>query len=111
MRKKTYRVQLTAEEEKQLKDITRKGVHTVRQIIRARILPLLNEKTEQEGKPAKIPEQTTVRMPYYSGISSKQTIRAGKTGTGTEPEETGNTTSTGQSNRGNSGKDHRDKLR
>jgi transposase len=60
MREKTYRVQLTAEEEKRLKDIISKGVHPARQIARARILLLLNEKTDGEGKPVKIPEQTEV---------------------------------------------------
>jgi hypothetical protein len=60
MRKKAYRVQLTAEEEKQLAGIISKGVHPARQITRARVLLLLNEKTGREGKPAKIPEQTEV---------------------------------------------------
>jgi hypothetical protein len=60
VRGKTYRVQLTAEEEKQLKDIVSKGVHPARQIIRARILLLLNEQTDGEGKPVKAPEQTAV---------------------------------------------------
>jgi hypothetical protein len=58
MRKKAYRVQLTAEEEKQLEGIISKGVYPARQITRARVLLLLNEKTGREGKPVKIPEQT-----------------------------------------------------
>jgi transposase len=60
MRKKAYRVQLTAEEEKQLEGIISTGVHPARQITRARILLLLNEKTDREGKPVKVPEQTEV---------------------------------------------------
>jgi transposase len=60
MRRKTYRVQLTAEEEKQLRDIISKGIHPARQITRARILLLLNEKTDRDGKPVKVPEQTEV---------------------------------------------------
>jgi transposase len=60
MRGKTYRVHLTAEEERRLRDIISKGVHSARQIRRARILLLLNEKTDGEGKPVRVPEQTEV---------------------------------------------------
>jgi hypothetical protein len=55
MRKKTYRVRLTAEEKKRLEDIVNKGVHPVRQVRRARILLLLNE-----GEEAKVPEQSEI---------------------------------------------------
>jgi hypothetical protein len=60
MRGKTYRVHLTAEEEMRLRDIISKGVHPARQITHARILLLLNEKTDGEGQPVRVPEQTDV---------------------------------------------------
>jgi hypothetical protein len=58
MRGKTYRVHLTKDEEKQLKDIVSKGVHPARQITRARILLLLNE--GQEGNSVVVPEQREI---------------------------------------------------
>jgi transposase len=60
MRGKTYRVHLTEDERQRLLDIVTKGAHPVRQITRARILLLLNEGTEHEGKPVKVPEQSGV---------------------------------------------------
>jgi hypothetical protein len=45
---------------KQLAGIISKGVHPARHITRARVLLLLNEKTDREGKPVKVPEQTEV---------------------------------------------------
>jgi hypothetical protein len=72
MRGKTYRVQLTEDEQRRLKDITDKGVHPARQMTRARILLLLHEGTDPAGKPSKVPEQSgiveqclcTVRLVY-----------------------------------------------
>ena len=55
MRGKTYRVYLTNEEEKRLNDIVSKGVHPARQITRARILLLLNEGENPEGKTRSVP--------------------------------------------------------
>jgi transposase len=60
MSEKTYRVRLTAEEEQRLKDIISKGVHTARQVRRARILLLPNEWTDQEGNPVKAPAQNEI---------------------------------------------------
>jgi hypothetical protein len=60
MRGKTYRVHLTHEEEKRLKDIISKGVHPARQITRARILFLLNEREDPEGKALPVPEQQEI---------------------------------------------------
>jgi transposase len=51
MRGKTYRVHLTKDEERQLKDIVSKGVHPAGQITRARIVLSLNEGPDGEGKP------------------------------------------------------------
>ncbi|MDR3173985.1 MAG: helix-turn-helix domain-containing protein [Treponema sp.] len=58
MRKKTYPVHLTSEEERQLKDIVDGGVHPARQVRRARILLLLNEGTDGAG--LKVPEQRKI---------------------------------------------------
>jgi transposase len=55
MRGKTYRVHLTKDEEKRLKDIVNKGIHPARQITRARILLLLNE-----GVSVSVPEQSEI---------------------------------------------------
>jgi transposase len=59
MRGKTYRVHLTKDEEKRLRDITGKGVHPARQVTRARILLLLNEGTG-EGNPVKVLKQSEI---------------------------------------------------
>jgi hypothetical protein len=76
MRRKSYRVQLTAEEEKQLKDIVSKDVHPARQIRRVRILLLLNEKTDGEGRLVRVPEQTEVAG--QCGCHTTLVYRAGK---------------------------------
>ena len=60
MRGKTYRVQLTADEQQRLEDIMSKGVHPARQITRAHILLLLNEGTDQAVKPVRVPEQRDI---------------------------------------------------
>jgi transposase len=60
MRRKTYRVHLKTDEKKQLEDMVSKGVHPARQITRARILLLLNEGEEREGKPAVVLEQSEI---------------------------------------------------
>jgi hypothetical protein len=60
MRGKTYRVHLSKEEEKRLTDIISKGVHPARQITRARILLLLNEREDAEGKTLPVPEQQEI---------------------------------------------------
>jgi hypothetical protein len=60
MRRKTYRVHLTKDEENQLKDIVSKGVHPARQITRARILLLLNEGEDQEGNSVVVPDQREI---------------------------------------------------
>jgi transposase len=60
MRGKTYQVHLTKEEEKRLEDIVSKGVHPARQVRRARILLLLNEGENREGKPVKAPKQSEI---------------------------------------------------
>jgi transposase len=60
MRGKTYRVHLTKDEEKKLKDIVNQGVHPPRQITRARILLLLNEGEDWEGRPIPAPEQSEI---------------------------------------------------
>jgi hypothetical protein len=59
MRGKTYRVHLTKNEEKRLKDIIRTGVHPARQITRARILLGLNEGEDREH-PLPVPEQRDI---------------------------------------------------
>jgi transposase len=82
MRGKIYRVQLTEDEQRRLKDITTKGVHPARQMIRARILLLLDEGRDMAGKPVKAPEQReiaeqcrcTVRLVY---AVSKQYVKEG----------------------------------
>jgi transposase len=50
MRRKTYQVHLTAEEKKRLEDIVSKGTHPARQVTRARILLLLNEREDNQGE-------------------------------------------------------------
>jgi transposase len=60
MRRKTYRVHLTKDEAKQVKDIISKGVHPARQVMRARILLLLNEGTGRDGEPVKEREQREI---------------------------------------------------
>jgi transposase len=60
MRGKTYRVHLTKDEENQLKDIIGKGAPPARQVKRTRILLLLNEGTDEEGKPVKAPEEKEI---------------------------------------------------
>jgi transposase len=60
MRKKTYRVHLTAEEKRRLEDIVSKGLHPARQVRRARILLLLNEGEGPEGEPLRVPEQSEI---------------------------------------------------
>jgi hypothetical protein len=60
MNGKTYRVHLTGEEEKHLKDTVNKGVHPARQVRRAQILLLLNEREDREGKPLKTPQQSGI---------------------------------------------------
>jgi hypothetical protein len=57
MRRKSYRVRLTAEEKKRLEDIVNKGVHPAQQVRRARILLLLNE---GEGGKGKASEQSEI---------------------------------------------------
>jgi hypothetical protein len=82
MRGKIYRVQLTEDEQRRLKDITTKGVHPARQMTRARILLLLDEGTDPAGKPVKVPEQSeiaeqcrcTVRLVY---VVSRQYVKEG----------------------------------
>jgi transposase len=46
--------------EKQLKDIVSKGVHPARQITRARILLLLNERKDREGNAGAVPGQREI---------------------------------------------------
>jgi hypothetical protein len=53
MKEKSYRVHLTAEEQQRLEDPVNKGC--IRQC--ARILLLLNEKTDHAGNPVKVPAQ------------------------------------------------------
>jgi hypothetical protein len=60
MRGRIYRVHLTEEEQQRLKDIVNKGVHLARQIIRARVLFLLHEETDQEGKACKAMEESGI---------------------------------------------------
>jgi hypothetical protein len=60
MRERIYRVHLTEEERQRLKNIASKGVHPARQIIRARILLLLNEETGQAGKAGRAMEESRV---------------------------------------------------
>jgi transposase len=82
MRGKIYRVHLTEDEQQRLNNIVSKGIHPVRQITRARILLLLNEGTDQAGKPVTVPEQTdiaercgcTTSLVY---IVSKQYVKEG----------------------------------
>ncbi|MDR1902566.1 MAG: helix-turn-helix domain-containing protein [Treponema sp.] len=81
MRKKIYRVKLTADEKKQLEDIINKGVHPARQMIRASILLLLNEE-DQDGNPIKVPEQTEIAQRYQCStalvyIISRQYVKEG----------------------------------
>ncbi|MDR1231367.1 MAG: IS630 family transposase [Spirochaetaceae bacterium] len=60
MKGKTCRVHLTEDEQRRLEDTVAKGVHPAREITRARILLLLNEGTDREGKPVKVLEQTGI---------------------------------------------------
>jgi hypothetical protein len=60
MRQKIYRVRLTNEERWRLEDIVSKGVRPAQQITRARVLLLLNEGTDGEGKAVTVPEQTDI---------------------------------------------------
>jgi transposase len=60
MRKKAYRIQLTKDEKTLLEDIVSKGIYPARQVRRARILLLLNEGEEREGKALKVPEQSDI---------------------------------------------------
>jgi transposase len=60
MRRKTYQVHLTGDEEKQLKDIISKGVHPARQVTRAHILLLLHEGTDREGNSITAKEQSEI---------------------------------------------------
>ena len=83
MREKTYRVHLTKDEEKQLKDLVSKGVHPARQITRARILLLLNEGEVREGNSVGVPDQREIAercrcntVPVYK--VSKQYVKEGK---------------------------------
>jgi transposase len=82
MRTKIYRVRLTAEEKKKLEDIVSKGVHPAREVRRARILLLLNEGEEREGKADKVPEQSEIARQCLCGIGvvywvSKQYVKEG----------------------------------
>jgi transposase len=79
MRRKTYRVHLTAEEKKRLEDIVSKGVHPARQVRRARILLLLDE---GEGEPVQVPEQSEIARQCRCNIVvvytvSKQYVKEG----------------------------------
>ncbi|MDR0709525.1 MAG: helix-turn-helix domain-containing protein [Spirochaetaceae bacterium] len=60
MRKKAYRIQLTKDEKTLLEDIVSKGIYPARQVRRARILLLLNEGEEREGKALKVPAQSDI---------------------------------------------------
>jgi transposase len=60
MKGKTFHVHLTKDEEKRLEDIVSTGSHPARQITRARILLLLNEGEDREGKTVKVPEQREI---------------------------------------------------
>jgi transposase len=82
MRGKIYRVHLTEDEGQRLEDIVSKGVHPARQITRAGILLLLNEGTDQAGKPVKVLEQTAVAERCRCATSlvymvSKQYVKEG----------------------------------
>jgi hypothetical protein len=74
MRGKIYRVQLTEDEQQRLKDIVTKGVHPVRQITRAHILLLLNEGTDQAGKPVRVPEQAGIAKQCRCATSLVYTV-------------------------------------
>jgi hypothetical protein len=60
MRRKIYRVHLSTDEQQRLEDLMTGGVHPARQITRAHILLLLNEGTDQAGKPVKVAEQSDI---------------------------------------------------
>jgi transposase len=82
MKGKTYRVRLTEEERRRLEGTVNKGVHPARQIIRARIVLLLNEGDGQAGKPAQVPEQREIaeRCGCTTGLVytvSKQYVKEG----------------------------------
>jgi hypothetical protein len=82
MRGKTYRVYLTEEEKKRLEDIISKGVHPARQIRRGRILLLLNETEDKQGKPVVVPEQSEIARQCQCGTivvyqASKQYVKEG----------------------------------
>jgi transposase len=82
MRGKIYWVQLTEEEQQRLKDIISKGVHPARQITRAHIVLLLNEGTDQAGKPVRVPEQSDIAKQCRSTTGlvykvSKQYVKEG----------------------------------
>ena len=83
MRGKTYRVHLTEDEQQRLEDIMSKGVHPARQITRAHILLLLNEGTDQAGKPVTVPEQSDIAKQCLCTTSlvykvSKQYVKEGQ---------------------------------
>jgi transposase len=60
MRTKIYRIQLTQDEKKRLENIVSTETAPARQIRRARILLLLNEGEDRQGKPVKVPEQSDI---------------------------------------------------
>ncbi|GHT52123.1 hypothetical protein FACS1894106_0160 [Spirochaetia bacterium] len=60
MRPKKYMVRLTELEKKRLAAITKKRDRPARQIIRAKILLLLNEEPDRRGKPKPVPEQREI---------------------------------------------------
>jgi transposase len=85
MRGKTYRVHLSPDERQRLEDIATKGVHPARRITRARILLLLDEGTDRNGKPVKVSEQSEIaeRCRCATGLVyrvSKQYVEAGLEG-------------------------------
>jgi hypothetical protein len=82
MRGKTHRIHLSLDERQRLKDIVTTGVHPARQITRAHILLLLDEGTDQSGKPVKVPEQSEIaeRCRCATGLVyrvSKQYVQEG----------------------------------
>jgi transposase len=82
MRGKTYRVHLTRDEQQRLESIITGGVDPARQVTRARILLLLNEGTDREGKPVRVPEQGDIAKQCRCTTSlvykvSKQYVKEG----------------------------------
>jgi hypothetical protein len=82
MKGKKYPVILMEEEKRRLLEITKKGNHPARQIVRANILLQLNEETNKQGEPKSVPSQEEIARRCHCEIAliykvSKQYAKEG----------------------------------